>query len=132
MAPASPEKTQGRPPHRWLRDLAAWLLGVATSIAVNLASGKTAAAVRLTLAALAISGALAATYWIRRQLDVSSDLRYYMLPILLTVASPLILLSVLGPVGGYLMFLAAVLVAVAVSTQKGDARTAFSTLVSRL
>lgn len=127
MGASGPEEFRGRLPRLRVRDLAAWLLGVATSILVNLVSGNTAVALRVSLAALAIIGVLGATYLIQR-LEATSTLRRFLPPVLLTVVSPLILLSVLGTWGGYLMFLAAALVAVAVSSKGGGLRGAFVTL----
>jgi len=127
MDTSSAEEDGGRPPQRWLRDLAAWSVGVAMSIAVNIVSGSTAPALRVALAALATGGVLGATYLIRRS-DATSTLRHFLPPVLLTVASPLILMSVLGAWGGYLMFVAAALVAIAVSSKRGNVRATFVTL----
>ena len=108
----------GRGPQRWLRDLAAWSLGVVGSIAVNLVSGNLTIALHVALAMLGFGGALGATYLIRRRLDATSTLAQDLPLLLLAAASPFILMSVVGTWGGYLMFIAAVLVAIAVASDR--------------
>jgi hypothetical protein len=61
-------------------------------------------------------------------LGVTTSIAVNLPPVLLTMASLLILMSVLGAWGGYLMSLAAALVAIAVSSKGGNVRAAFVTL----
>ncbi|MEU4620392.1 hypothetical protein AB0G04_10510 [Actinoplanes sp. NPDC023801] len=113
-------------PNRVPRDIGFWLFGVVTAIAVNLLTNDVAAAARVAVAALAISGVLLSVYQLRR-IPPSSALRHYASPVAVTVVSPLIFASVLGVGGGYLTFLAAAIVAVAVSSEK-NVKTALTLL----
>ncbi|WP_412749740.1 hypothetical protein [Krasilnikovia sp. M28-CT-15] len=112
---------------RRFRDLGFWIFGVLTAILVNLLSNDTASALRVVAAGAAIVVVLFAVDLIRRT-PPSSSLRHYARPVMLTLVAPLILMSALGVGGGYLVFLAAALVAVGVSNER-DIRTAVVTLL---
>ncbi|BFU45646.1 hypothetical protein KRMM14A1004_38830 [Krasilnikovia sp. MM14-A1004] len=98
-----------------------------TAILVNLLSNDTVSALRVVAAGAAIVVVLFAVDLIRRT-PPSSALRHYARPVMLTLVAPLILMSTLGVGGGYLVFLAAALVAVGVSNER-DVRTAVVTLL---
>jgi hypothetical protein len=111
---------------RWLRDVAVWGFGVVTAIVVNLVSDDKGAAVTVAVAGLGIVGVLFAAYQIRR-VPASSALRYYVKPVAVTVAAPVVLMYGVGVGSGYLMFVAVAVVAVGLSGQR-DLRTALVTV----
>jgi hypothetical protein len=111
---------------RWLRDVALWGFGVVTAILVNLLSDDRAAAVTVAVAGAGICGVVFAAYQIRR-VPASSALRYYVKPVAVTVAAPVVLMYGVGVGSGYLMFVAVAVVAVGLSGQR-DLRTALVTV----
>lgn len=94
-----------------------------TSVAMNLLSGNVSVGLRVMLAGFTVVGVLFATDLIRR-LDRTgtSTLRRVAPDVLLAVAAPLILMSALGEWGGYVMFIVAALVAIAVSSEQAVPR----------
>lgn len=125
-----------RAPKLWSQGFGSWWLGNATAIAVNLVSGNARIAARVLLVALGISVTVAARNAITSGAHRTSTLRKIIPNLALTIAAPLIIMSALGVWVGYLMFLAALLVAIATSStvktqdRRKDLRASFVLLAT--
>jgi hypothetical protein len=118
MATPDPENNQ-RPSSR---RLSGYWAGVATAVTVNLLTQDISVGMRILGASLLVYGVFRVTELTRRW-HAESEFSKLVGQVALNVAFVLALVSLLGPWGGYLMFLAAALVAIAASTTT-DAQTA--------
>jgi len=76
------------------RDLVFWFFGLGTAIAVNLVS-ESRQSVKVILIAISVAAAIGAAALLSG-VDPSSYLRHYAPHVLLTIATPLILLAAVG------------------------------------